>query len=451
MGKKLTTEGFIERARAKHNNYYSYDLVKDYKNSYTKVVITCPVHGPFEQRPSTHLEGFGCRKCGYAKIKRATTNEFVVRAKEIHGDLYDYHATRYTGSADPITAICAKHGEFTQSASEHLRGRGCQKCGNARTAAANTKSLVSVLETFKQVHGDLYNYDQVQQYTGIQNKITILCRQHGPFKQTPHSHLKGHGCPRCGTERAAATHRSNTEEFIEKAQKVHKDVYLYDRVDYRHCQKPIELICKQHGVFEQTPTAHLEGQGCPRCGVERRVDVLRSNTEEFIEKAQKVHKDVYLYDRVDYRHCQKPIELICKQHGVFEQTPAHHLVGKGCPYCRISRGERAVASWLDAHNVAYATEWTDHNCIAIRAVARFDFYLPKHNTIIEYDGEQHFKPLTSWFGNKQTKREAAAKLREVQQVDAKKTTWAVDNGYTMIRIRFDEDVASILDARLALD
>jgi len=59
---KKTTKQFIAEARKVHNSFYDYSKVK-YTSVHTDVIISCPVHGNFLQRPNNHLHGMGCRKC----------------------------------------------------------------------------------------------------------------------------------------------------------------------------------------------------------------------------------------------------------------------------------------------------------------------------------------------------------------------------------------------------
>lgn len=127
MRKQLTTKEFIERAKNVHGDRYNYSKV-EYINNHTHVVIICPIHGEFEQRPSDHLQGKGCKECGYDSI-RLSTEKFIAKAREIHGLKYDYSKVKYTGNKFDICIICPIHGEFNQSAKGHLSGYGCPKCG----------------------------------------------------------------------------------------------------------------------------------------------------------------------------------------------------------------------------------------------------------------------------------------------------------------------------------
>ena len=140
----LGKEEFIKRATKIHNNKYNYSNV-DYKNAMEKVCIICPEHGEFWQLPATHLQGIGCPVCGKLKASKShklTTEKFIQRAKEIHGDKYDYSKTTYKNMKEPVCIICPTHGEFWQVAHTHLTNHGCPKC----SSSALEISIKNILE-----------------------------------------------------------------------------------------------------------------------------------------------------------------------------------------------------------------------------------------------------------------------------------------------------------------
>jgi len=192
MGKKLTTDDFIMKAKAIHNYKYNYSLV-DYTGNKTKVKIICPIHGEFEQRPDLHLSGKGCYKCG---IIKKTTEDFISEAKLIHGDKYDYSLTKYINPTLKVTIICEKHGAFKQRSTDHLNGAGCSECGIENARLNKTKSTDSFIKSANLIHNNLYDYSIVN-YQHWNTKIKIICKKHGEFEQIPSEHLKGHGCPIC--------------------------------------------------------------------------------------------------------------------------------------------------------------------------------------------------------------------------------------------------------------
>jgi intein-encoded DNA endonuclease-like protein len=138
---RITTEEFIRRAREIHSDKYDYSKTV-FKNNQTKVIITCPIHGDFEQFPYHHLRGNACRQCGLNKIHEQLKNSldtFIKRAREIHGDKYDYSKVEYKNSKEKVCIICPVHGEFWQTPSNHLMGKGCRQCGLEKRSAERRK------------------------------------------------------------------------------------------------------------------------------------------------------------------------------------------------------------------------------------------------------------------------------------------------------------------------
>ena len=181
------------------------------------------------------------------------------------------------------------------------------------------------------IHGEgKYDYSKVI-YKNNKSKVTIICPEHGEFLQSPNKHLKGQGCPKCKEDEK----RSSTEQFIRKAILIHGDLYDYSKVDYKHSQSKVIIICPIHGEFNQTPNNHLKGQGCPKCANISTGVRINSSTEEFIQKAILIHGEgKYDYSKVDYKHSLSKVIIVCQIHGEFEQSPNNHLNGRGCPKCK---------------------------------------------------------------------------------------------------------------------
>lgn len=127
---KLSIEKFIEKSKTIHNNKYDYTLVT-YANQKFTVIIICPFHGKFNQLKTNHSSGSGCRLCGIASSSKAqitTSDEFIAKAKLIHGELYEYSKIDYKLSSKKVIIICEIHGEFEQTPNNHLKGLGCKNC-----------------------------------------------------------------------------------------------------------------------------------------------------------------------------------------------------------------------------------------------------------------------------------------------------------------------------------
>ena len=155
----------------------------------------------------------------------------------MHGNKYDYSETVYSAAAKIVKIICPLHGEFYMTANNHLRGQGCPKC------AGNIKlTTEEFINKAKDVHGDKYDYSKVE-YINRRTEVCIICPECGEFQQTPHSHLAGNGCPKC------KGWVFNTEDFIDKAKKVHSDKYDYSEVVYTKSCEKVKIICSTHGEF----------------------------------------------------------------------------------------------------------------------------------------------------------------------------------------------------------
>ncbi len=131
--------------------------------------------------------------------------------------------------------------------------------------------------------------------------------------------------------------RLTTEEFISRARRVHGNKYDYALAEYSGTYLPVRIICREHGEFEQKPNNHLDGHGCKTCGRLAAANAGRSNTEQVIAKAKRVHGDKYDYSLVSYERNDLPVKIVCPAHGEFEQKPQSHLSGRGCRKCAVDR------------------------------------------------------------------------------------------------------------------
>jgi len=188
------------------------------------------------------------------------------------------------------------------------------------------------IEKAEKIHGDKYDYHS-STYVNSKHKVEINCKLHGSFWQTPSDHLSGRGCPNCRYISSAKSNSSTTEEFIEKANKIHNHRYDYSFSKYVNSHTKIKIACKAHGQFLQIPRDHLSGSGCYKCGHENRTLKVSLSTEDFIRKAMLVHDRRYNYSEVDYINSQTKVKILCRVHGEFLQTPNNHLKGDGCPSC----------------------------------------------------------------------------------------------------------------------
>lgn len=300
--KKLNTSEFIRKAHEVHGDKYDYSKVK-YVNSHTPITIICPVHGEFQQLPYCHLQGNGCSACnGGDRFKdRLTTEEFIQKAKEVHGNKYDYSKVNYVNAHTPITIICPVHGEFQQEPCDHLKG-GCRKCvfDNLRMTQEE------FIRRAREIHGDKYDYSKVN-YVNSNTKVTIICPVHGEFQQAPSEHLVGKGCRQCYFQ----SRRMTTEEFIRKAKEIHGDRYDYSKTVYVNARTKLIIICPEHGEFVQSPRCHLQGKGCPSCNTYK----LENATRKFLKENNIQFSEQKTWDWLRFKMNQR-IDFYLPDYGV---------------------------------------------------------------------------------------------------------------------------------------
>jgi hypothetical protein len=275
--------------------------------------------------------------------KNLTTQEFIERARNVHGLLYDYSKSSYTSAHEKVLIIDPEYGEFWQTPASHLSGRG----NPVRASKVRADRLKTPAEDFisqaNKVHGGLYDYSLVN-YVNTNEKVTIIDPEFGTFEQTPKNHLNGSGSPYRGNNTL-----SNTAEFISKARKIHGDLYDYSQVEYTSAHVKVVIIDPEYGSFEKTPAHHLSGQGHPKRGLENIKRKRRLSYEDFVERAKLAHGDLYDYSKVDYVNAHTKVVITDPKHGDFSQTPSNHIYQRqGSPdrVAVVSQPHQKLIDWL---------------------------------------------------------------------------------------------------------
>ena len=276
------------------------------------------------------------------------------------------------------------------------------------------KTELFISKAYK-IHKNRYDYSKVN-YINAKTKITIICREHGEFQQTPSNHLSNYNCQKC-----AKNFQLDTASFIEKAKDIHNDKYDYSKVNYINADTQIIIICREHGEFTQIPDFHINRKcGCPKCSNNVKLDL-----SEFVEKSNKIHGNKYDYSKVEYNNNRNHIIIICKKHGEFSQIPFLHLLKHGCPNC-INKTEykfyEKIKEIYPTIKRQYKVEWCKNKlCLP------FDFAIEELKIIIELDGEQHFTQVSNW----------TSPETQIEK-DKFKTDCANQNGFSVIRLLQDD-------------
>ena len=307
-------------------------------------------------------------------MRKLTTEEFIKRAKEIHGDKYDYSLSKYINERTKIKIICPIHGIFEQIAGTHI-GKwkcGCPKCRYIRSSKSLTKTTESFVERAKKIHPE-YDYSQVK-YVTATTKVKIVCPKHGMFLMRPANLLTGQGCYQCGLERVA----------------------------FKNTQRQ----------YKPSPT--------------------KQTKEEFLKICKEVHGDRYDYSLIkNYNGSHSNVKIICPKHGVFEQSARNHMKGMNCPSCSMSRGEERILNWLNENNYVKNKDYFQEYKFKELGQKRYDFYIPSKNLLIEYNGRQHYD--VCFYNNYSHKG-----LKEQRHIDWIKRKFAKDKGIDLLIIPYTE-------------
>lgn len=504
-GKSL--DEFLSKAKEIHKNKYDYSKVI-FKNGGSPVTIICPTHGEFKQTLIAHVTmGQGCKLCGYkatGNLNRIGFEEFLTRAKKIHGEKYDYSISKdnYIKYNIPVKIMCLIHGTFTQLPFSHCNGAGCPKCSLEKN---RKDKWPSVLSSFKKLHNDKYEYyPDTYKRSGV--PMQMRCKIHNIiFYQTPNNHLiPQEGCYECLKGKLL----NNPENTLLKMKEIHNNKYMYPDFHYNGINSKIKILCPTHGVFYQIIHSHLKGCGCQKCGIEKRVSGLRLSLDEFKTRAKLIHGNRYKYISLYQKDGHSWIKAKCPIHGIFYQTANSHISpGYGCAKCGqmetmltteefIEKSKKKFGNEFDYSKTVYdgsknkviitckkhgdfeqvAGEHIRQNrtfnpcpkcnttngekLIAIFLEKnnfnykkefkipgysyRYDFCIPKYRILIEFDGQQHFTYIPYFHKSK-------SDFERQIEVDKIKNDLAKVNNYYLIRIKYTvEDINQYLGYRIAL-
>lgn len=305
---------------------------------------------------------------------KKTTKDFILAAKLIHGEKYDYSQVNYITNNISVKIICPIHGEFNKAPTKHINAKqGCPKCGLNIGVKKQTKSKTEFINEANKKHNNNYDYSLVN-YINAKTKVQILCPVHGIFEQTPDGHLSGRGCRYCG-----GTSLMDTNLFIYKAKLVHNNKYDYSYVDYINNRTPVKIICPIHGEFKQLPNNHLsKKQGCYDC-----LNKIY-NSKTFSDICSIIHNNKYDYSLVNYTKNTDNVTIICPIHGEFKQRCDSHRSGIGCSKCSnngISKEETELKDFLNSLDIKII-----ENDRMILEGKELDIFIPSHNIAIEYNG-----------------------------------------------------------------
>lgn len=236
-----------------------------------------------------------------------------------------------------------------------------------------------------------------------------------------------------------------SEDFIAEAKRIYGSKFSYSKTEYVNAKTKVTITCSKHGDFNCLPLSHLRNKGngltgaCKKCGYESNSKTQRHTQAQVIKKFRKAHGNTYSYTKTVYINDSTKVIVTCKIHGDFLITPNKHFTRKsGCPFCKKSIGENTIKLILTRQNIDFISEKRFSSCKSLKPLP-FDFFLPRYNILIEFQGQQHFE-ATKNKGWNNTKN-----LIKVRKHDKIKRDWCTKNRYYLLEITYDEiDIAEQL-------
>ena len=418
----ISTEEWISRAKSVHPEYDYSNTV--YIGCHTSVMITCPKHGTFSVNPKEFIKpGYKCAKCKMEEEMVRRFETFKSLASKVHNGKYTYPEQVYRGTHSKIIAICPKHGVLHINAKNHLNGAGCALCFNERRTGPR-KSFDEFVKLARETHGDKYEYVEYT-YVGMKSPMTIICPEHGEFRQDPYAHIHGAGCAKCYGR--YYNKQEAQERFIERCKEIHGDKYDYSKTVYTGHHNNVTITCHkldefgdEHGDFVQEAARHVNGAGCKKCAKQY------MDRDLFVKKANLIHDGFYTYNNVEYKNSATNVTITCPEHGDFTQNPSSHLNGRGCPLCKTSHLERDIEKELKKTSSLYIYQYRNKDIFKQQSL---DFYFPGLKLGIECQGEQHY--IANFFKSKGIEY-AEEHLRYIKSLDEKKRQVCEENGIELV-------------------
>lgn len=279
------------------------------------------------------------------------------------------------------------------------------------------------------------NIEILDIYTKAHNRIHCRCKLDGhEWFPKAYSLSNGQGCPICGKEKAAKHSRSKRKSNSDfKSQLALINPNIIPLEDYISTNTPLEMECLIHNYkWKARPNDLLRGHGCPICGKIKAVKNTTYTHEEFVRKVSLVHNDITILGT--YSKMNDRIKCKCKKCGIEWEPKANNLLNNqtGCPICNISKGEDYINAYLADLKIEYVYQYRFNDC-KYKYSLPFDFAIIDNNMVIgliEYDGEQHFKPI-DYFGGYE-------RFQDVLRNDRIKNEYAHSNNIPLLRCNYKQ-------------
>lgn len=416
--RRKTHAEYVKEVELKNPNV---EVIGIYRGNKIKIPHKCRIDGyVWDVAPNNILQGNGCPAC-YGN-KKNTHEEYVAKLAKINPDI-EVIGT-YCNNSTKIPHRCKIDGNiWSLSPNNALQGKGCPVCKGTKTSERQMDSREDYISKLAIKNP---NIELIGAYNGSKNKTMHHCLIHDIYWEiAPMNAMSGHGCEECRLEKIYNACVKTHEQYVEEVKNINPNVKVIGT--YTNARNSIKHYCLLHNIYwDARPYRILEGCGCNVCKMEKIKDAITKTHEQYLEELHNTNPDIIVIGT--YVNANTPILHHCLIDGnEWFARPATMLQGGGCPVCSESKGERKVRLWLEKNNIKYIYQYKYEDCKDIN-ILPFDFYLPTYNILIEYDGEQHFRPI-EYFGGQE-------KFELQQKHDKIKNEYCKNNGIPLLRIPY---------------
>ena len=430
MSKRKTNEEYLLEVQNKNPNI---EPIENYIKSSIKIIHKCKKCGyEWKITPNDVLHGYGCPKCA-GNIKK-TTEQYKQELKD--KNIQVECLGEYVNGHTKILHRCLIHNyEWKCTPDYVLKSKGCPECGKERMIQKQTFTQQEYMDKIRNTDINVLGV-----YQGVFIPILHKCGICGyEWNTAPNNILKGRRCPKC-----AGNIKLTNEDFIRRMLQINPNIQILTH--YINANTKVICRCKICDTqWETTPAHLLNGTGCPCCANKQRAIKTRKLHEQFVKEVLEVNPYIEILER--YKNNNTKIKVKCVRCGRIWYVKAGHLLeGHGCRCNIVSKGEVLISKCLDIYKIKYYKEYKFDDC-RYKYKLPFDFYLPDYNICIEYDGEQHYMPVT--FGG-MSEKQAEKNLQQCQLRDNIKTRYCQENNIKLLRIPYweFENIEEILNREL---
>ena len=366
--------------------------------------------------------------------KQRTNDEFLNELKRVNPCIIPIE--EYKMATKKILCKCSQcNSILNMRPCDLLKGHGCATCKIKAAADRRRKTNSEFINELNEANPTI---KPLEDYLGCHKKIKFKCLECGNIWITEPSKIihAGHGCPVCGFEKQVGSITRTNQQFLDELKKINPNIKPLE--NYIKNNIKIKFECLIDGYqWVATPAKVLSGSTCPKCR-----GAMNGDNNLFVEKLKTIHPNIQPLEK--YKGAYKKIRYRCTICGKESTAVPHNLLsGYGCPKCKTSKGESEIKHFLDDNHIVFEFQKTFDGLNGCgNKKMSYDFYLPKYNMLIEYQGEQHYKPI-KYFGGEE-------KFKIQQEHDELKRKYAKENGYNLLEISYldFDNIYKILELNL---